>query len=95
MTYSVKVSSQLQMSLPVEVAKILHLKPGMRIVFSSNPSDPQSFIIQNGDDQINNLAGMVLEKVKKNAPEMLGISDEKLEDEIQKSKQTTFAKRKI
>jgi bifunctional DNA-binding transcriptional regulator/antitoxin component of YhaV-PrlF toxin-antitoxin module len=86
MTVAVKVSPQFQISVPIIVAKQLHLKPGMRLSFSPDPNNPQAFIVQNLDNQIESLAGMVNGEIKKQAPEMIGINDEQLDQEIEKSK---------
>ncbi len=90
MTVAVKVSPQLQISVPSVVAKQLGLKPGMRLSFSPDPNNSQAFIVENLDSQIDNLAGMVNLEVTKKAPEMIGISDEKLEQEIENSKEDSF-----
>ena len=86
MTYKLKVSSQNQVTLPVDLVKKLGVSSGMYIYINSEGDD---FKIINTRKKVAKLAGSLKKYVKDKSK--LGISDEELDDAIENAKNLHFS----
>jgi bifunctional DNA-binding transcriptional regulator/antitoxin component of YhaV-PrlF toxin-antitoxin module len=88
MIYQLKISSQNQVTLPVDLLKQLGLSKGgyLRI-----KPDEEDFRILNTRAKIAKLGGFLKDKIKDKSK--LGLSDEELEEAIERSKVIEFQNR--
>jgi hypothetical protein len=90
MVYKVNVTTQNQASLPIKFINELGLTPNQKNKLIVYKDEAGRFVITTDSDLVTTLAGSLKNKVN---PIKLGLSDDELEEAIQKSKAQYFSKK--